>query len=146
MEGLIGEYHHTIDAKGRLSVPAKFRTVLGDQFVLSKGVDRCLTIYSQKEWGEFQDKLKALPTLDPSAREIKRFFGAGSVSVDVDPHGRILVPANLQEYAGLQKDVTIVGTTDGKAEVWDTKAWDEREGRIGPEEAIQNLFDRGIVI
>ncbi len=146
MAGLIGEYNHTIDAKGRMSVPSKFRTVLGDSFVISKGIDKCLIVYSEEEWSAFQAKLNTLPTFDPNAREVKRFFGSGAAYVDVDSHGRILVPTNLQEYAGLSKDVTIVGTTDGKAEIWDTNNWNERAGRTNPEEAVKNLFDRGIVI
>ena len=146
MAGLIGEYNHTIDAKGRLSVPSKFRTVLGDGFVISKGIDQCLVVYSEEEWSTFQAKLNTLPTFDDDAREVKRFFGSGSAYVEVDSHGRILVPANLQEYAGLTKDVTIVGTTDGKAEIWDTNNWNEREGRVSPKDAVKNLFSKGISI
>ncbi len=146
MAGLIGEYNHTIDAKGRLSVPSKFRTVLGDSFVISKGIDSCLVVYSEEEWSAFQAKLNTLPTFNDNAREVKRFFGSGSAYVEVDAHGRILVPANLQEYAGLTKDVTIVGTTDGKAEIWDTASWNAREGKASPKEAIKNLFDMGIQI
>ena len=146
MAGLIGECNHTIDAKGRLSVPSKFRTVLGDSFVISKGIDSCLVVYSEEEWSAFQAKLNTLPTFNDNAREVKRFFGSGSAYVEVDAHGRILVPANLQEYAGLTKDVTIVGTTDGKAEIWDTANWNAREGKASPKEAIKNLFDMGIQI
>ena len=146
MAGLIGEFHHTIDTKGRLSVPSKFRTILGDTFVISKGIDPCLVVYSEEEWGAFQAKLNTLPTFDDDAREVKRFFGSGSAYVDVDSHGRILIPSNLQDYAGLSGDVTIVGTTDGKAEIWDTKAWEEREGRTNPKDAVKNLFSRGISI
>ena len=146
MAGLIGEFHHTIDTKGRLSVPSKFRTILGDTFVISKGIDPCLVVYSEDEWSAFQAKLNTLPTFDDDAREVKRFFGSGSAYVDVDSHGRILIPSNLQDYAGLSGDVTIVGTTDGKAEIWDTKAWEEREGRTNPKDAVKNLFSRGISI
>ncbi len=146
MAGLIGEYNHTIDAKGRMSVPSKFRTVLGDSFVISKGIDKCLVVYSEEEWSAFQAKLNTLPTFDDDAREVKRFFGSGSAYVEVDAHGRILVPANLQEYAGLTKDVTIVGTTDGKAEIWATDSWNEREGKTNPKDAVKNLFSRGISI
>ncbi len=146
MIGLIGEYNHTIDAKGRLSVPSKFRTVLGDGFVISKGIDRCLIVYSEEEWNAFQAKLNALPTLDTAAREIRRFFGSGAAYVEVDAHGRILVPSNLQEYAGLTKDVTIVGTTDGKAEIWDTDEWNKKQTGIDPEEMVKSLFEKGITI
>ncbi len=146
MAGLIGEYNHTIDAKGRMSVPSKFRTVLGDSFVISKGIDKCLVVYSDEEWSAFQAKLNTLPNFDDDAREVKRFFGSGSAYVDVDSHGRILIPSNLQDYAGLSGEVTIVGTTDGKAEIWNTAAWEEREGRTNPKDAVKNLFSRGISI
>ncbi len=146
MAGLIGEYNHTIDAKGRLSVPSKFRTVLGDSFVISKGFDGCLVIYSDDEWNDFSDKLNSLPSFDPQARQIKRFFGSGASRVDIDSHGRILVPAPLLEYAGLTRDVTIVGTADGRAEVWDTSRWNSENGNVSPEDAAKNLFERGIVI
>lgn len=146
MAGLIGEFNHTIDAKGRLSIPSKFRTVLGESFVISKGIDNCLIIYSNEEWSAFQAKLNTLPNFDDDAREVKRFFGSGSADVELDQHGRILIPSNLQKYAGLQKDVTIVGTTDGRAEIWDTEAWNEREGKTNPKAAVKNLFSRGISI
>lgn len=146
MASLIGEFNHTIDSKGRLSIPSKFRNVLGDTFVISKGVDDCLVIYSQEEWDAFQEKLRALPTLDDSARELRRFFGSGSAYVELDPHGRILVPSILQAYAGLSREVTIVGTMDGKAEIWDTAKWNERSGISSPKDAIKNLMARGITI
>ena len=119
---------------------------MGDTFVISKGIDSCLVVYSEDEWSTFQAKLNTLPTFDDDAREVKRFFGSGSAYVEVDQHGRILVPANLIAYAGLTKDVTIVGTTDGKAEIWDTDKWNEREGRSNPKDAVKNLFARGISI
>jgi len=146
LAGLIGEFHHTIDAKGRMSVPSKFRTVLGDAFVISKGVDACLVIYSQDEWASLQEKLGSLPSFNPAATSLRRFFGSGSANVEVDQHGRILIPGNLQEYAGLTKDVTIVGTMDGKAEIWDSKAWDAKASQNDPQEAIKSLYDMGISI
>ncbi len=146
MAGLIGEFHHTIDAKGRMSVPSKFRTLLGERFVIAKGIDTCLTIYSSEEWNTFSEKLAQLPNFDDEAREIKRFFGAGSAEVEVDEHGRILVPSHLKEYAGLVKDVTIVGTTDGRAEVWNTESWNGREAKVSPKNAIKSLASKGIII
>ena len=146
MTGLIGEYNRTIDAKGRMSVPSKFIGVLGNSFVISKGFDGCLVIYSDEEWTEFSEKLNSLPSFDPQARQIKRFFGSGASRVDIDAHGRILVPAPLIEYAGLKKDVTIVGTADGRAEVWDTDKWNSENGNVSPEDAAKNLFDRGIIL
>ncbi len=144
--GLIGEFHHTIDAKGRLSVPSKFRTVLGDRFVITKGFDKCLTIYSVEDWEAFQDNMAKLNNLDPAVRELKRFFGSAASEVVIDPHGRVLIPANLQGYAGLTKDVTIVGTTDGKAEIWDSAAWEEKQGGMDPLAAAQSLLNSGIML
>ena len=146
MTGLIGEYNRTIDAKGRMSVPSKFLGDLGNSFVISKGFDGCLVIYSDEEWTEFSEKLNSLPSFDPEARKIKRFFGSGASRVEIDAHGRILVPAPLIEHAGLKKDVVIVGTADGRAEVWDADKWNSENGNISPEDAAKNLFDRGIVL
>ncbi len=144
MTGLIGEYNRTIDAKGRMSVPSKFVNVLGDSFVISKGLDGCLVIYTDEEWDKFSEKLKELPGTDRASRSLKRFFGSGASRVEIDAHGRILVPGPLIAYAGLNKDVTIVGTADGKAEVWDSARWLETNGDVSPEDAAQNLFERGI--
>ncbi len=146
MAGLIGEFHHTIDAKGRMSVPSKFRTVLGDEFVISKGVEECLVIYSQSEWASLQEKLATLPRFDEAAQALREYFGSGSASVEVDQHGRILIPVNLQEHARLTKDVTIVGTMDGKAEIWDSETWSARAAKIDPKAAIKALFEKGISI
>jgi MraZ protein len=144
MTGLIGEYNRTIDAKGRMSVPSKFSTVLGDSFVISKGFDGCLVIYTDEEWENFSEKLKQLNSADAVSRSIKRFFGSGASRVEIDAHGRVLVPATLIQYAGLKKDVTIVGTADGRAEVWDSEKWNSMNDDISPEEAAQSLFDKGI--
>ena len=146
MTGLIGEYNRTIDAKGRMSVPSKFTAILGDSFVISKGFDGCLVIYTDEEWEEFSEKLKNLSNADKTARELKRFFGSGASRVDIDAHGRVLVPSSLIEYAGLSKDVTIVGTADGRAEVWDSDKWNSQSEEISPEEAAQSLFEKGIIL
>ena len=146
MTGLIGEYNRTIDAKGRMSVPSKFTAVLGDSFVISRGLDGCLVIYTIEDWEEFNEKMSKLNAADRTVRELKRFFGSGASRVDIDSHGRILVPAPLLEYAGLTRDVTIVGTADGRAEVWDTSRWNSENGNVSPEDAAKNLFERGIVI
>jgi len=146
MTGLIGEYNHTIDAKGRMSVPSKFRNVLGDSFVISKGLDGCLVIYTDEEWEEFSQKLKELPSMDQASRNLKRFFGSGASRVEIDAHGRVLLPAALIAHAQLEKEVTIVGTADGRAEVWNSAKWKEINGDVSPEDAAQSLFERGINI
>lgn len=146
MTGLIGEYNRTIDAKGRMSVPSKFTAILGESFVISKGLDGCLVIYTDEEWAEFSENLGKLSDGDKTARALKRFFGSGASKVDIDAHGRVLVPAPLIAYAGLSKDVTIVGTAGGRAEVWDTDKWNSLSEEISPEEAAQSLFEKGIML
>ena len=127
-----------------MSVPSKFCTVLGDSFVISKGFDGCLVIYTDEEWDNFSEKLRQLNSADAVSRSIKRFFGSGASRVEIDAHGRILVPAPLIQHAGLRKDVTIVGTADGRAEVWDSDKWNEMNSDISPEDAAQSLFEKGI--
>ena len=117
---LMGEYNHTIDAKGRLIVPAKFREVLGDEFVVTKGLDNCLFVYPNDEWQKFEEKLQTLPLTNKNARQFTRFFLAGSV--EVDKHGRILLPSVLREFAGLEKDVVLVGVAS-RIEIWSKDRW-----------------------
>ena len=114
---LMGEYNHTIDAKGRLIVPAKFREVLGDEFVVTKGLDNCLFVYPNDEWQKFEEKLQTLPLTNKNARQFTRFFLAGAASVEVDKQGRILLPSVLREFAGLEKDVVLVGVAS-RIEIW----------------------------
>ena len=103
----MGEYQHSIDAKGRLIVPAKFRDGLGEHFVVTKGLDNCLFAYPQEEWKIFEEKLKQLPLTSTGARKFVRFFFAGAVECDLDNQGRIILPSNLREYAGLKKDTVL---------------------------------------
>ena len=91
----MGEYNHTIDAKGRLIVPSKFREILGDVFVVTKGLDGCLFVYDNEEWKLFEEKLRALPITNKEARQFVRFFLAGAAEVEVDKQGRILIPRDL---------------------------------------------------
>ena len=105
----IGEYNHTIDAKGRLIIPSRFREVLGDEFVVTKGMDGCLFVFDNPEWQAFEEKLHKLPMIDKGARQFTRFFLAGAASVEVDKQGRILLPAVLREFAGITKDAVLVG-------------------------------------
>ncbi|MDO5402272.1 MAG: division/cell wall cluster transcriptional repressor MraZ [Eubacteriales bacterium] len=120
----MGEYNHTIDAKGRLIVPAKFREVLGDEFVVTKGLDNCLFVYPNDEWQKFEEKLQTLPLTNKNARQFTRFFLAGAASCEVDKQGRILLPQVLREFAELEKDVVLVGVAS-RIEIWSRKRWDE---------------------
>lgn len=121
---LMGEYNHTIDAKGRLIVPAKFREILGDEFVVTKGLDNCLFVYPNDEWQKFEEKLQTLPLTNKNARQFTRFFLAGAASVEVDKQGRILLPSVLREFAGLEKDVVLVGVAS-RIEIWSRDRWNE---------------------
>ena len=118
----MGEYNHTIDSKGRLIIPSKFREELGESFVVTRGMDGCLSIYSQESWTEFEQKLATLPLASKEARTFTRFFVSGATSCDLDRQGRILVPATLREFAGLEKDVVLAGMVN-RVEVWSKDRW-----------------------
>ena len=120
----MGEYNHTIDAKGRLIVPAKFREILGDNFIVTKGLDGCLFVYPNDEWTRFEEKLKSLPLNNKNARQFTRFFLAGAAACEVDKQGRILLPQVLREFASLEKDVVLVGVAS-RIEIWSRERWDE---------------------
>ena len=120
----MGEYNHTIDAKGRLIVPAKFREILGDNFIVTKGLDGCLFVYPNDEWTRFEEKLKSLPLTNKNARQFTRFFLAGAAACEVDTQGRILLPQVLREFASLEKDVVLVGVAS-RIEIWSRERWDE---------------------
>ena len=120
----MGEYNHTIDAKGRLIVPAKFREILGDNFIVTKGFDGCLFVYPNDEWTRFEEKLKSLPLTNKNARQFTRFFLAGAAACEVDKQGRILLPQVLREFASLEKDVVLVGVAS-RIEIWSRERWDE---------------------
>lgn len=113
----MSEYNHTIDAKGRLIIPSKFREVLGEEFVVSKGMDGCLFVYANEDWDAFERKLSALPMTNKEARKFTRFFLAGAAQVELDKQGRILLPAPLRDFAGLDKDVVLVGVGN-RIEIW----------------------------
>ena len=119
---LIGEYHHNIDVKGRVIVPAKFREDLGDSFIVSKGSNNCINIYSANEWQVFRAELLALRT--PKASKLRHFFFSSAAPVELDAQGRILIPPTFREHAGLTKDLAIIGVSN-HAEIWDKSRWDD---------------------
>lgn len=141
----MGEFLHTIDNKGRLIFPVKFREGLGEKFIATKGLDNCLFVYSPGEWAILENKLKALPLAKPEARAFARFFFAGAAELEADKQGRVLLPANLREYAKLDKDVVVIGVAT-RVEIWGKDAWDEYNAKIGPEVTTiaENLVDLGI--
>lgn len=142
---LVGEYNHNLDVKGRVSVPAKFRDDLGSTFIVTKGLDNCLFAYSKDEWIKFEEKLKTLPLTNINARNFTRFFLAGATECEIDKQGRINIPQNLREYAGLTKDVCIIGVAT-RVEIWDKAKW---ENYTSPEnmdldEIANQMSDLGI--
>lgn len=142
---LMGEYAHAMDAKGRIILPAKFREELGESFVLTKGLDRCLFVYGCEEWKTLEDKLKKLPLARLEARAFVRFFFAGATQADCDKQGRFLIPANLRAYAALEKDAVLIGVSN-RVEVWSSAAWESYNEEIGPsvEKFAEAFADLGI--
>ena len=141
----MGEYNHTIDPKGRVIVPAKFRDTLGEHFVVTKGLDGCLFVYDEKEWTLFEEKLKTLPITNKEARAFVRFFLAGAAEVETDKQGRILLPSVLREYAGLEKDVVLIGA-GGRVEIWSKERWDGTAQFDDVNEIAEHMLNLGFGI
>lgn len=120
----IGEYKHTIDQKKRLAIPAKFRKDLGAGAVITRGLDNCLTLYTQQEWTRMADKLGNLPAGQLEARGFARVMLAGAMEVEFDQLGRILIPDYLKNYASLKKNVIVAGLFN-RLEIWDQEKWEE---------------------
>ncbi|MGI1691172.1 division/cell wall cluster transcriptional repressor MraZ [Thermoanaerobacter uzonensis] len=142
---LMGQYEHTIDAKGRVIIPAKFREELGERFVLTKGLDNCLFVYSLEEWKNIEAKLKTLPLTKKDARAFTRFFLAGAVECEIDKQGRILIPGNLREHAKIEKDVIFIGVST-RVEIWSKEVWEEYSNNtdVSFEEIAEHLDDLDI--
>ena len=140
---LIGEYEHTIDAKGRLSMPAKLRRDMGEAFIVTKGLDGCLFAFSQNEWTNFETKLKSLPLSDKNARNFVRFFLAGATECEIDKQGRFLIPSNLREAAKLEKEAVIIGVGT-RLEIWNKETWASKDEEISADEIAENMTMLGI--
>ena len=141
----MGEYNHIIVAKGRLIILGKFRELLGEEFVLTKGLDGCLFIYPMDEWEAFEEKLRALPLTNKNARAFSRFFVAGATMCELDKQGRILVPQTLREFAGLEKDVVLTGNLN-RVEVWSKEKWSENCNFDDMDSIAESMESIGIVI
>lgn len=139
----IGEYNHTIDAKGRLIIPSKFRELLGDHFVVTKGFDGCLFGYDHEEWKLLGEKLRALPINHKEARQMERFFLAGAAEAEVDKQGRILIPGVLREFAGLGKDVVLIGVGN-RIEIWDKERLAEASAFDDMDEIAERMAQLGL--
>ncbi len=141
----MGEYNHTIDAKGRLIIPAKFRELLGEEFVLTKGLDGCLYIYPMDEWKAFEEKLEHYHLQNKDARTFSRFFVAGATKCELDKQGRIRVPQTLREFAGLEKDVMLTGNLN-RIEVWSKEKWSENCDYDDMDSIADDMENMGIII
>ncbi len=135
-----GEYQHTLDAKGRLFIPAKLREELGDSFVVTKGLDECLFLYPLDAWKALEDKIRQLPM--SKSRNLQRFFLSAAADVTVDKQGRIVVRPVLRSHAKLVHDVTIIGVLD-RAEIWDRQKWDEYNGQLDAGSIAEAMEDLG---
>lgn len=140
---LIGEYEHSVDVKGRLIMPAKLRDEIGYKFIATKGLDGCLFVFPLKEWEIFQEKLRALPVSDKNARNFTRFFFAGATECEIDKQGRFLLSSNLREFAGLDKDVIIIGM-NSRLEIWSKEKWQQCDENISADEIAEQMTDLGI--
>ena len=141
---LIGEFEHSLDAKGRLIMPAKLREAIGDKFVVTKGLDGCLFAFSIEEWSNFEEKLKSLPLSNRNSREFTRFFLSGATECEIDKQGRFLIPTNLRETASLQKEVVIIGVGT-RIEIWDKEKWNSyNDENISVEDIAENMTMLGI--
>lgn len=141
----IGEYKHSIDDKGRLAVPAKFRADLNKAAVITRGLDHCLYVFTAGAWSEIAAKIKALPMTNPNARAFQRLMLAGAVEVDLDTQGRALIPDYLREYAKLGKQSVIAGVYD-RIEIWDEEAWKnyKEKTEAQSDEIAERLGELGI--
>ncbi len=138
----MGEYHHTIDDKGRLIIPSKFRYELGEKFIVTRGLEKCLFIYSLTEWNSIVSRLKTLPFTKKDARDFIRFFLSGAAECEFDKQGRINITSPLVSYADLNKEIVIIGAND-RLEVWSKEGWDKfftnNEDRLA--DIAEHLFE-----
>lgn len=139
---LIGEYHHSIDEKGRIIIPSKFRDELGEKFIVTRGLENCLFVYPLSSWQKIVSKLESLPFTKRDAREFNRFFLSGATEVEFDKQGRINIPSPLVSYAKMEKESVIIGVGD-RLEIWSQAGWDNFFQEAGDKlsDIAENLFD-----
>jgi len=129
-----GSYEHAVDAKGRVSVPSRFREIIADRYngrlVLAMDYDRCLTVYPLEEWERLEEKIKTLSMMKQEVKDFRRFLLSSATECELDKQGRILIPPSHREHAGITKNVMLVGIID-KVEIWDAKAWEARNSQNG---------------
>ena len=141
----MGEYHHSIDDKGRMIIPSKFREELGDKFIITRGIENCLFVYPVKNWEQIVTKLESLPFTKKDARNFTRFFLSGATVAEFDKQGRINITSPLINYASIEKDCVIIGTGD-RLEIWSKEAWENffNSASINMSDIAENLFNESV--
>lgn len=139
---LMGEFHHTIDEKGRIIIPSKFREELGNNFIITRGLEECLFVYSMENWNKITSKLNSLPFTKRDARSFTRFFLSGATAAEFDKQGRINITSPLVSYAELKKECVIIGVGD-RLEIWSSEKWNNfyEENKENLSNIAENIFD-----
>ena len=143
----MGEYHHNIDDKNRLIIPAKFREELGDEFIVTRGIENCLFVYPKNNWQKIVEKLGSLPFTKKDARSFNRFFLSGATNAEFDKQGRINITSPLVSYANLKKECVIIGVGD-RLEIWSLEEFNNffDSAKDNMSDIAENLFDEGVSI
>ena len=143
----IGEYHHSVDDKGRLIIPSKFRDELGTKFIITRGIENCLFVYSEESWQKIVDKLETLPFTKKDARQFIRFFLSGASEAEFDKQGRINITSPLISYANITKECVVIGTGD-RLEIWSEESWNDffTSAKDSMSDIAENLFNESVNI
>lgn len=141
----LGEYQHSLDPKGRVTIPSKFREELGERMIATKGLDNCIFLYPPGEWENVEEKLHSLPLTRADVRSFVRFFLSGASELELDKQGRTVLPANLRDYAGIERDLVIIGV-GSRVEIWCAENWENYSENAGASfaEIAESLVDLGI--
>lgn len=141
----LGEFEHTIDGKGRLTIPAKFRDELESGVIVTRGLDGCLWAYNRAEWEKLAEKIASMPTTNPAARNFARFMFSSAFDSIPDRQGRILIPQNLREYSGIESETVVIGVMN-RVEIWNPQKWADVVTNVeaDPEQFVTQLQDLGI--
>ena len=145
MPMFMGEYHHTIDEKGRIIIPSRFREMLGDTFIITRGIENCLFVYPNDEWQKIVTKLESLPFTKRDARQFVRFFLSGATNAEFDKQGRVNLTSPLIDYARLQKECVVIGT-GSRLEIWSKEDWDSffDSAKDNMSDIAENLFNESV--
>ena len=138
-----GAHYHTVDDKGRVIIPLRFRSELGNQFVITKGLDRCLFVYREDDFSEMEKKLQAQPALDRHTIRLQRWFSAEALETSVDNQGRVAIPSNLREFAGIDEETAIVGA-GSRIEIWARAGWDAFNASLTDDDISQSALEVGL--